>query len=70
MPYVSNIAMNLLGHDLLQHWNTQISIPPTSEANHKLTHVSERNIRRYYYKERSLVIHIVQVQDSATVDLS
>lgn len=50
-PYVANIAVNLWDHDLLQQWNTQINIPPTSETNYKLTHVSERNIRRYYSNE-------------------
>ncbi|KAL6065033.1 hypothetical protein STEG23_028902 [Scotinomys teguina] len=63
-PYVANIAMNLWGRDLLKQWNTQINIPPASETN-QLTHVSERNTRRYW----SPAIQIVQEQGRTTVDL-
>lgn len=38
--YVANIALDLLGHDLLQQENTQISIPQIFETKHKLTFVS------------------------------
>ncbi|KAL6087172.1 hypothetical protein STEG23_007695 [Scotinomys teguina] len=67
-PYVANIAMNLWGRDLLKQWNTQINIPPTSETN-QLTHVSERNTRRYYSNHWSPAIQIVQEQGRTTVDL-
>ena len=43
--------MNLWGHDLLQQWKTQINIPPTSETNHKIKNVSEKNIKRYYQEQ-------------------
>ncbi|KAL6037706.1 hypothetical protein STEG23_029167, partial [Scotinomys teguina] len=67
-PYVANIAMNLWGRDLLKQWNTQINIPPASETN-QLTHVSERNTRRYYSNHWSPAIQIVQEQGRTTVDL-
>ncbi|KAL6094337.1 hypothetical protein STEG23_002841 [Scotinomys teguina] len=67
-PYVANIAMNLWGRDLLKQWNTQINIPPVSETN-QLTHVSERNTRRYYSNHWSPAIQIVQEQGRTTVDL-
>ncbi|KAL6036362.1 hypothetical protein STEG23_004443, partial [Scotinomys teguina] len=67
-PYVANIAMNLWGHDLLKQWNTQINIPPTSETN-QLTHISERNTRRYHSNYWSPAIQIVQEQGRTTVDL-
>ncbi|KAL6038305.1 hypothetical protein STEG23_030308 [Scotinomys teguina] len=68
-PYVANIAMNLWGRDLLKQWNTQINIPPVSETN-QLTHVSERNTRRYYSNHWSPAIQIVQEQGrTTTVDL-
>ncbi|KAL6045981.1 hypothetical protein STEG23_001675 [Scotinomys teguina] len=67
-PYVANIAMNLRGRDLLKQWNTQINIPPVSETN-QLTHVSERNTRRYYSNHWSPAIQIVQEQGRTTVDL-
>ncbi|KAL6093193.1 hypothetical protein STEG23_016117 [Scotinomys teguina] len=67
-PYVANIAINLWGRDLLKQWNTQINIPPASETN-QLTHVSERNTRRYYSNHWSPAIQIVQEQGRTTVDL-
>ena len=56
--YVTNIAMNLWGHDLLHQWNTQINIPPILETNHKLTYVSRKNITKYY-KEQSPTIQVI-----------
>ena len=49
-PYVTNIAVTLWGHDLLQKWNTQTNIPAVSEIEHKQTHVSGKDIIRYYKK--------------------
>lgn len=68
-PYVANITMNLWGRDLLQQCNTHINIPPISETNHKLAHVTERNIRRYCSNEWSPAIHIIQEQGTITDDL-
>ena len=42
-PYVANIAVNLWVCDLLQQWNTQISIPAFPG-----THTSGKDIIRYY----------------------
>ena len=61
--------MNLWGCDLLQQWNTQINIPPISEANHTLTYFSGDNIRRHY-TEHSLTIQVVKGQRTTAADLS
>ena len=53
-PYVADIAINLWGHDLLQQWNTQISIPAVPG-----THNSGKDIIRYY-EQRSPAIQTVQ----------
>lgn len=50
-PYVANIAVNQRDYDLLQQWKTQINIPAVSEVEHKPTHVSEKDIIRYYKKQ-------------------
>lgn len=34
--YVTNVALNLWGCDLLQQWDTQINFPSILDANHKL----------------------------------
>ena len=68
-PYVTNKAINLWGHDLLQQQNTQINILTISETDHKLGYLSEKNIRRYY-KEQSPIIQAVQKQGTTAVDLS
>lgn len=39
-------AINSLGHDLLQHWKTQIIIPTVSETNHKIITTSEKNFQK------------------------
>ena len=46
--------MNLWGSDLLQQWNTQISVPAVRE-----TRNSGKDIMRYY-TQRSPVIQAVQ----------
>ena len=43
-PYVTNIAMNFWGHDLLQQWNTQVNIHPISEKKHKLTYAAVEKV--------------------------
>lgn len=48
---MTNIAVTLWGHDLLQKWNTQTNIPAVSEIEHKQTHVSGKDIIRYYKKQ-------------------
>ena len=48
--------------------NTQINIPPIS-TNHKLTCISEKNIRRYC-KEQPLVIWFVEEQGTIAADIS
>ena len=53
-PYIANIAVNLSGHDLFHHWNTQISIPATLKI-----FVSDENIRRYY-RQRSPFIQTIK----------
>ena len=53
-PYVANIAVYLWGCDLLQQWDTQISIPAASRA-----YISEENIKRYY-RQRKLTIWAIQ----------
>lgn len=58
---LANIARNLWGCDLLQQWNIQINIPPITETNHKLTNVSETNIKKHY-EEQSLTIQVVHKQ--------
>ena len=52
--YVTNIAVNLWGCELLQQWNTQINIPAVIK-----THVSGKNIVSYY-KQRSRAIQAIQ----------
>ena len=44
-PHVTDIAVNLWGHDLLQQWNTQDNIPAVSETDNKLTHISGNGIK-------------------------
>ena len=48
--YVSNIAFNLWGCDVLLQWNAQINTPPILETNHTLMYDSWENIRRDHKK--------------------
>ena len=59
--------MNLWGHDLLQQWKTQINIPPTSETNHKIKNVSEKNIKRHY-QEQSQTVQAGQKQGTRAAE--
>ncbi|KAL6084139.1 hypothetical protein STEG23_009593 [Scotinomys teguina] len=64
-----NIGVNLWGHNLLKQWNIQINIPSTADENNQLIFVFERNIRKYYFNDRSPTIEIVQEQGTTTDDL-
>ena len=45
---MTNIAMNLWAHDLLQEWKTQINVPPVLETHHKVKNASEKTIKRSF----------------------
>ncbi|MGE9501733.1 hypothetical protein ACQP3D_25365, partial [Escherichia coli] len=49
-PYVTDIAINLWGHNLLQQWNTQINIPPISDVNYIQSLDGRKNLVRRYGK--------------------
>ena len=53
--YVTNRAVNLGGHDMLQQWDIQINIPTVSEMVHIPTHVSGKDIR--YYNKKKVINH-------------
>lgn len=50
-PYLQYIAINLWGHDLLQQWNTQINIPPVTDAKYIQPLDGRQNIVRHYGKQ-------------------
>lgn len=56
--YVTNVALNLWGCDLLQQWDTQINFPSILDANHKLMLCFRKNIRRLY-KEQLPTVQVV-----------
>ena len=58
-PYMTDIAVNLWGRDLLQQWNTQIKIPPSSDVNQRLNCASKSNALKCY-KENSPAVQVVQ----------
>lgn len=51
-----------MGQDLLQQWETQTNIPSTSETNHKIKNVPEKNIKRHYQ------VQVVHKQDTRAVE--
>lgn len=57
--YVANIAVNLRSCDLLQQWKTQMNNLAVSEIDHRTTHVSGKDIVRYY-KKHTLTIQVVK----------
>jgi hypothetical protein len=53
-PYVTDIAMNLWGRDLLQQQKTQINISATSDTSHKID-APDYDIEKCYQKQLQTV---------------
>ena len=62
---MANIAINFWGHDLLQQWKTQITIPPISETNRKIKN-APKSIKNYY-QEKSQTVQVVHKKNKIAV---
>ena len=56
---MADIAINLWGRDLLQHWNTQINVPPVADTNYVQSLDRRKDLVRCYGKQLP-TIHAVQ----------